>query len=317
MKIVMLEPLGISNDALHAFAAPLIANGHDFIPCETRLSDPADQIAAAADADVLIIASSPLSAEVIRASGSLKMISVAFTGVDHVDAAACRERSIVVCNAQGYCTNTVAELVFGHILSLLRNLNACDHRTREGGTKDGLVGHELEGRTLGIVGTGAIGRRVAEIARVFRCNLLGFDSFQHPEALSLGIRYTDLNDLFARSDIITLHTPLTEETRHMVNRERIGLMKPGALLINASRGPVVDSEVLAEALMAGRIAGAGLDVFDTEPPLYVTQPLLQAPHTLLTPHIAFATGESILRRAELTLGNITAWLDGAPRNVCL
>jgi len=315
MRIVMLEPLGISEEKVMELAKPLIEKGHEFEFCGSKIESQEEIKRRASDADVLIIANSPLSGEVIRSAPKLKMISVAFTGVDHVDADACRERNIVVCNAQGYCTDAVAELTFGLIISVLRNIVACDARTREGKTKDGLVGYELLGKTLGIVGTGAIGRRVAEIAKVFGCKIIGYDIYPNEQAREIGIEYVSLEKLFSESDIITLHTPLTEETKHLVNKERIALMKPTAIIINAARGPVVDSQALADALNEGRIAGAGIDVFEDEPPISPDHPLLNAKNVTVTPHIAFATKESIYRRAEITFRNISAWMNGRPENV--
>lgn len=311
----MLEPLGVTEERVMSLAQPFIDLGHEFDFCGSKIESEDEVIAKASKADVLIIANSPLSGKVIRSAPNLKMISVAFTGVDHVDAAACKERGIVVCNAQGYCTHAVAELAFGLILAALRNIVPCHARTKDGLTKDGLVGNELFNKTVGIIGTGAIGRRVGEIAKAFNCKLIGYDMFQSKEAKEMGIEYVELDRLFAEADIITLHTPLTDETKHLVNKERIALMKPTALLINAARGPVVDSEALAAALNAGKIAGAGLDVFEMEPPVPTDHPLLNAKNVVLTPHVAFATKESIFRRAEITFNNISAWMNGKPENV--
>lgn len=317
MRVVMLEPLGVSKEKIMTLAKPIIERGHQFSYCESKIENEEEQIEKAKDADVLIIANSPLSGKVIRSAPKLKMISVAFTGVDHVDHDACKEKGIVVCNAQGYCTDAVAELVFGLILSVLRNIVPCHIKTKQGGTKDGLIGNELRGKTLGIVGTGAIGRRVAEIATAFNCKLLGYDVYKSQQAIDIGIEYVSLENIFSQSDIISLHTPLTEETKHLVNKERISLMKPTAILINASRGPVVDSIALAQALNEEKIAGAGIDVFEVEPPVPGDHPLLNAKNVVLTPHVAFATKESILRRAEITFNNIIAWEDGKPQNVII
>lgn len=305
MRIVMLEPVAVSAGVLKALAAPLIKQGHELVICQEKVSE---EEAKEADADVFIIANSPLKGEVIRANKNLKLISVAFTGIDHVDLAACRERGIEIRNAAGYCTNAVAELTFAHILSVLRKVADCDGQVRRGGTKAGLIGHELYGKTLGIVGTGAIGTRVAEIGGIFGCRLLGYNRTEHEEARHLGVRYVGLEQLMSESDIITLHTPLTEETRLLIDREKIALMKKEAILINMARGGVVDSTALAQALTDGKIAGAGIDVFETEPPIVPEHPLLHAPGVLLTPHVAFATEESMLRRAGITMNNIISWM---------
>ncbi len=315
MRIVMLEPLGVEKERVMSLAKPFIERGHEFDFCGSKIHDKSEKMGKASEADVLIIVNSPLSAEMIESAPDLKMISVAFTGVDHVDYDACREREILVCNAQGYCTDAVAEHVFGLILSVLRNIVPCHSRTREGKTKDGLVGNELEGKTIGIIGTGAIGTRVGEIANAFSCPLLGCDPLPNRKAKDIGIKYVELDKLLAESDIVTLHTPLTPETEHLINREKIARMKHGAVLINAARGPVVDSDALAQALNSGKVAGAGIDVFEVEPPVNTDHPLLNAKNVVLTPHVAFATEESIFRRAEITFNNIHAWMEGRPENV--
>ncbi|HEX2947458.1 MAG TPA: 2-hydroxyacid dehydrogenase [Clostridia bacterium] len=315
MKIVMLEPLGVSEDTVMSLAKPFIDQGHEFVFCGKRIETEEEVISRAAGANVFIIANSPLSGKVIHSAPDLKMISVAFTGVDHVDKAACTEKNILVSNAQGYCTDAVAELAFGLMLSALRNVIPCNARTREGSTKDGLVGNELHGKTIGIIGTGAIGRRVAEIAKVFGCKVLGYSRTQNEEAKSLGIEYLPLDELLKQSDIVSLHIPLTNETKNLISKERLALMKPSSILINTARGAVVDNNALAEALNEGRIAGAGIDVFEMEPPIPVDHPLTSSKNTILTPHIAFATKESMFRRAQITFNNISAWMAGKPENV--
>lgn len=317
MNIVMLEPLGIKEEKVMQLADSFINEGHTFSICTKKIESEDELINRASNADVLIIANSPLSGKVIRAAKNLKMISVAFTGIDHVDKDACKERNILVCNAQGYCTNAVAEMTFGLILSTLRNIVPCHDRTKSGKTKDGLVGNELYNKTIGIVGTGAIGRKVGEIGKAFGCKLLGYSRTEYEEAKNIGIQYVDLNTLFKESDIITLHVPLTEETKLMVNEEKIKSMKKSAIIINVARGAVVDSNALAKALNDGSIAGAGIDVFETEPPIEIAHPLLQAKNIVLAPHVAFATEESILRRAQITFDNIGAWMKGTPENVKL
>ena len=313
MLIVMLEPLGVSEQTVLELAKPLIDLGHELVFCGEKLNE-AEKIERAKDADVLIVANSPLSEDIILAAPNLKMISVAFTGVDHIPAI-CNEKGILVCNAQGYCTDAVAELTFGLILAVYRNILPCDARTRESSTKDGLVGNEIAGKTIGIVGTGAIGCRVAEIGKVFGCELLGYSRTEREEAKKLGVKYCSLDELMKKADIITLHTPLTAETKLLINKERIGMMKPNAIIVNMARGGVIDSQALAEALNSGKIAGAGIDVFENEPPVEANHPLLHSKNTVLTPHVAFATKESMVRRCGMVVDNITAWLDGKPINV--
>ncbi|WP_461204914.1 2-hydroxyacid dehydrogenase [Clostridium sp. DL1XJH146] len=317
MKIVMLEPLGISKEAVESLAKPFVDKGYEFVPCYEKIETKEEKIALAKGADVFIIANSPLDGDVIRASENLKLISVAFVGIDHVDIEACKEKGVTISNAAGYCTHSVAELTYGLMLSVLRNITPCDKATREGKTRAGLVGNELYGKTVGIVGTGAIGIRVAEIAKVFGCNLLGYSRTQKEEAKELGMKYVSLEELMSESDIVSLHTPLTPQTKLLINKENIALMKPSSILINVARGAVVDSTALAEALNNDKIAGAGIDVFEMEPSIPNDHPLLNSKNTLVAPHVAFATGESIFRRADMVFNNIKAFENGKPENVML
>lgn len=317
MRIVMLEPLGVSKNDIDSLAKSFIEKGHDFVPCYKKIETKEEKVQLAKGADVFIIANSPLPADVINAAENLKLISVAFVGIDHVDIEACKAKGVKISNAAGYCTHSVAELSLGLTLSVLRNLNSCDTATREGKTKAGLVGNELYGKTVGIVGTGAIGLRVAEIAKVFGCNLLGYSRTEKEEAKELGMKYVSLEELMKESDIVSLHTPLTPATKLLINKEMIGLMKPSAILINVARGAVVDNKALSDALNEGKIAGAGIDVFEMEPPIPVDHPLLNAKNTLLAPHVAFATDESMFRRARIVFENIEVWMNGKTQNVML
>ena len=211
---------------------------------------------------------------------------------------------------------SVAELTLGMMLSLLRNVPQVDARCREGKTKDGLVGFELKGKTVGIIGTGAIGQRTAQLCSAFGCKVIAYNGFSKKENSEL-ITYLPLKEMLEQADIVALHCPLTEQSRHLINEETIGYMKKSAILINAARGPVVDSDALAKALNDGRIAGAGIDVFEVEPPLQTDHPLLHAKNTIVTPHVAFATKESMEIRAEIVFRNIDQWLKGEQINKIL
>lgn len=312
MKIVLLESLGIPEDLLNACAKPFVDAGHSFEAYEKN-TDPAVQTERAKDADIIMIANMPLKGEVIRACKNLKYIDVAFTGVDHVDLAAAKECGVAVSNAAGYSTQAVAELTIGLMLSLLRNIPQVDARCRGGKTKDGLVGTELSSKTVGIVGTGAIGLRTAALLKAFGCKVLAYAPREKEAAKGL-VKYVPLETLLKDSDIVSLHCPLNESSKHLINAERIALMKPTALLINVARGPVVDSAALADALDAGRLAGAGIDVFETEPPLDPAHPLLHAKNTIVTPHVAFASAQSMEARAHIVFDNIQAWMDGNQKN---
>lgn len=315
MKIVLLESLGVPEDVLQACAKPLVDAGHTFV-AYPKNTDPKVQIERAQDADVIMIANMPLSGEVISACPNLKFIDVAFTGVDHVDLEAARAKDVKVSNAAGYSNQAVAELSLCMMLSLLRNVPQVEKRCRNGQTKDGLVGRELMGKTVGIVGTGAIGQRTAELCRAFGCKVLGNRrrvTGNEPDY----IEFVSLDELLTRSDIVSLHCPLNDSTRALINAESIAKMKPGAILINAARGPVVDSQALADALNSGRLGGAGIDVFEMEPPLSLDHPLLHSKNTIVTPHVAFATAESMKARCEIVFNSLRQWMAGNQINVIL
>lgn len=317
MKITMLEPLGVSRDIIEELTKGLKEAGHEFAAYDNVTKDTKELIRRAEGADAIIIANNPLSKEVIEASTELKFISVAFTGIDHVDRQACVNKGVKISNAAGYSTQAVAELVIGLIISKLRNIVECNTAARRCGTKDGLVGSELAGKTVGIVGTGAIGLKAAELLKAFGCRLLGYNRNVKKEGEALGIRYVGLEELLKESDIVTLHTPLTSETRFLINKDNIKLMKSSAFLINCARGQVIDIDAISQALKEGKLAGAAIDVFEVEPPLPEGHVLFEADNALLTPHVAFATRESMIRRAGITFDNIYAWLEGKQINTML
>jgi D-3-phosphoglycerate dehydrogenase len=312
MMISVVEPLGIGKEELERTLRDAIGEGHRLVLWEDRKETESDLVERCKDADVVVVSNIRFGKAVIDACPNLKMICVAFTGVDHVDLDECRKRGIRVSNCAGYSTVAVADLVFALALSLARNVPACDKAVRDGGTKAGLVGFELEGKTFGVVGMGAIGTRVATIAQAFGCKVLACSRTKKEIA---GVTFVDLHTLLARSDIVSLHVPQNEETIGMIGKEEFSAMKRNAMLINAARGPVVDTRALAEALERGTIACAGIDVFDTEPPLGPDNPLLGAPHTLLTPHVAFASEQAFSKRAVIVARDIKAFLDGSPINV--
>ena len=315
MNIVLLESLGVPDAVLNACAKPLTDAGHSF-KAYAKNTDPQVQIEEAKDADVIMIANMPLKGEVIRACPNLKYIDVAFTGVDHVDLEAAKACGVKVSNAAGYSTQAVAELCLGLMLDLLRNVPQVTERCRSGGTKDGLVGTELSGKTVGIVGVGAIGTRVAELCHAFGCKVLGNKRHVTGQEPAF-IEFVPLDELLERSDIVSLHTPLNDSTKGLINAASIEKMKPGALLINTSRGPVVDSAALAAALDSGRLGGAGIDVFEMEPPVPANHPLLHSKNTIVTPHVAFATAESLEARCKIVFDNIEQWMAGHQTNIIL
>ena len=315
MKIVVMEPLGVAVEKIENLSAALKSAGHEFIYYTTKETQQDKLLARVQDADIIMLANQPLNSDIINACPNLKMLSVAFTGVDHVALDACRARKIMVCNAAGYSTNAVAELPFGLAISVIRNIVPCDARCRNAETKDGLVGFELFGKTFGVVGTGAIGSRVAKIAAAFGCKVLAYSRTEKQELIGAGVKYVRLDALLAQSDFVSLHVPLTDATRNLINAEAISKMKQGAVLLNTARGGVVDSRALADALNAGKLAGAGIDVFEGEPPIAKNHPLCSAKNTVLTPHVAFASREALEARADIVFANIEKWLAGAPQNV--
>ncbi|MFW5827263.1 MAG: NAD(P)-dependent oxidoreductase [Alkalispirochaeta sp.] len=315
MNITVLEPLGLTTPDLDATLAPLRAAGHHITIYQDRPSSPTETIARIGDAEVVVIANMPFPGEVVRAAKNLKFLAVAFTGVNHVDIDACTERGVAVSNAAGFSTESVAELTVGMIIGMLRNVVPGDAAVRAGGTNAGLFGRELNGMTVGIVGTGEIGRRVATVLSVFGVRLLGFNRTRYPQMEALGMQYLELDELLAASDVVSVHVALTPETTGLLSAERVAGMKPGAYLVNVARGKVVDSAAVAAALESGQLAGAAIDVFETEPPIAKDHPFLKAPNTLLLPHVAFGTHESFQKRAEIVLDNIESWLDGAQKRV--
>ena len=310
-KVVLMEGLGITPEALAALEAEFA--GEVTFTSYPKTTDVEKLIQQAKDADAMILANTPMPDQVIAACQNLKFIDVAFTGVDHVGLQAARDRQITVSNASGYSTEAVAELVLGAVLSWARNLRQVEDRCRTGGTKDGLVGWEIRGKTVGILGLGKIGTRSAELFHAFGANILAHSRTVHPNAPDY-VTQTDKDTLLAQSDIVVLHCPLNASTRGLIGWRELSRMKPSSLLVNAARGPVVDETALARALKEGVIAGACLDVFEKEPPLDPSAPVLQAPNTLVTPHVAFATRESMTLRARIVFDNLRAWLDGCPIN---
>ena len=298
-------------------SAPLIEKGHEFIFYDNKTTDTEELYNRAKDSDIVMIANNPLPDSVIERCEKIKMLDVAFTGIDHVGQKACKEKGVVICNAAGYSNETVSELAVGMAINLLRKINAGDKAVREGKTlaSAGLMGTELGTKTVGIIGTGRIGIMTAKLFKAFGCRVIGYSRTKKEEAVQAGIEYTELDELLKISDIVSLHVPSTAETKGFLSRERISLMKQTAILINCARGAVVDNEALAEALNSDKIAGAAIDVFDMEPPIPADYPLINAKNTLLTPHVAFASKESMIRRAHIVFDNLYAYLDGKPVNV--
>ena len=310
MNIKIIEPIGESETAIRARLKELLdEGGHRLSVSDTRGMADGELVQEVKDADVLLLSNRPLSGTVIEACPNLKLICVAFTGLDHVDQEACRARGIIVRNAAGYAVHAVSELAIGLMIAVLRRIVSSDATVRAGRGNRELIGHELFGKTLGIVGCGAIGLQVAHLGNAFGCHVLGFE--RHVLRIEgVPIEQVELDELLSRTDIVSLHVPLTTETRGLIGRHQLGRMKPSAILINTARGPLVDQPALIEALDQDRLAGAGIDVFDIEPPLPAQHPIFRAQNTVLLPHIGFETVEAISAKADIALRHLEDYLTG-------
>lgn len=315
MKIVLLAPLGVAEQKLSTLVQPFLDEGHTFTALPQNINQ-ADLINEARDAEIIVVDNTPLSGEIISQCEHLKFISVAFTGFDHVDIAQCQKQGVAVSNASGYATNAVAEATIGLMISTMRRFKETEQRCRTGGTMAGLVGPLLTEKTVGVVGTGAIGSAVIKFLNAFGCRMLGYSpSEKSPEEIrEAGYEKVSLEQLLAESDLVTLHCPLNDSTRGLIGAKEFESMKDGAYLFNLARGPVVDSNALADALNRGKLAGAGVDVYEIEPPLPQDHPLLQAKNIVALPHIAWCSHQSLELRAEIAFENIRQWMAGNPQN---
>ena len=279
--------------------------GHNFTYYNAKTTDINELIKRSKDQDIVMIANNPYPKEVILQANKLKLIAVAFAGIDHVDLKACKERNIEVLNCPNYSNVAVSELVIGLTLNLLRKINQADSATRNGQTNSLLIGEELNNKTIGIIGLGKIGNKTANLFNAFGCKVL---AYQRKPINNPNVTQVTLDELLSQSDIISLHIPYNEETYHFIDEDKINMMKKDAILINCARGPVVDNITLAKALNEERIKGAGIDVFDYEPPLNADYPLLNAKNTILTPHLAYFTKEAMIKRANIEFNNVIEYL---------
>ncbi len=270
---------------------------------------------------------SPLGKQTLDKFKKLKLIATMSTGYDHIDMDECAKRNIVVCNVPVYGENTVAEHTFGLILNLSRNIYKAYNRTSKGKfSYDGLIGFDIKNKTLGVLGTGRIGQHVIRIAKGFEMNVVAYDPFPKPELQkTLDFKYITFEELLASSDIITIHIPLNSSTYHLINRDSIQKMKTGAMIINTSRGPIVETNSLLEALGSGKLGGAGLDVLEGEAmikeekavlhqnndvgreqmaTLLQDYALMRMENVIVTPHLAFYSKEGVTRILDATLDNI-------------
>lgn len=308
MKIVAVEPIGISEERAKRLAEEYAKKGHELVVYPDRREDEATLIERMRDAEVVIVSNIKLSQEVLSQCKKLKFLNVAFTGLDHIALDYCRQRGIEVVNAAGYATEAVAELALGMMLDLYRRITPFDLTTRALGTRGNILGRELRSKTVGIVGTGAIGIRTIELLKVFGCKIIACSRTKKAEAEKMGAEYVSLAELMQKSDIISLHTPLTAQTRGLISREMLALCRPCAVVINTARGAIVDTEAVCEMLNTDRLAGYATDVYESEPPIDSASPLLEAKNTLLLPHVAFATRESFDARIDIVLAHLDEYL---------
>lgn len=281
--------------------------------------------------------SSKITVELMQKLPALKMIAARSTGFDNIDLVAAKKRDIIVCNVPGYGANTVAEYAFMLMLAVSRRLLPSIEQVHSGRIDHPeLTGFDLKGKTLGVVGTGNIGRHTIRMGRGFEMKVVAFDPFEnHDAALELGFSYASLNDLLASADVISLHAPYTKENHHLINRRAFAVMKPGAVIINTARGELIDTRALIEALTTGTLGGAGLDVVEGENlmqteeelnllsgpaivrqmPFAIEQIILERlPNVILTPHNAFNSAEALSRIRLTSLNNINSFLAGSVQN---
>ena len=282
---------------------------------------PSETVARCADAAIVLTNKVVLGRTEIAQLPHLKYIGVLATGYNVVDVAYAHERGITVTNVPAYSTESVAQMVFAHLLTVTNRTEHYAIQNRQGRWTQNpdfcywdFPHMELAGKTFGIVGLGNIGQRVAQIALAFGMKVKALTSKDASAVQSLGIEKASLEDLLASSDVLSLHCPLTEQTRHLINNSTLQQVKPTAILINTGRGPLVDDQAVADALADGRLAAFCADVLTEEPPK-ADNPLLHQPHAFITPHIAWASTEVRIRLLQVAIGNVRAFLDGKPQNM--
>lgn len=310
-KLLILE----ANPAAVAALQSLQGEGHEISFDSRNISD-VDLNKHKGSELLSVFVFSKVSRDIIASLPNLRFIVTRSAGFDHIDIEAASERGIVVSNVPGYGNLPVAEHVFALLLALLRRIVTADSAVRAARwPSQELQGKLINGKTFGLIGTGAIGANVAKIARAFGATVIAYDVIKRPELEAAEVlKYVSLDELLEGSNIISLHVPLLKETHHIINESSISKMKDGAILINTSRGAVVDQKALTLALQSGKLFGAGLDVLEKEPP-EPDDPLLKLDNVVLSPHIAWYTDYSENYILQLTIKNINAYLGGKPQNV--
>ena len=316
MKIVVLDgytlnPGDLSWDELNALGEVVI---YDRTPSE-KIVERAD------GAEIVLTNKTPLGASEISQLSSLKYIGVLATGYNIVDIEAAKNQGVIVSNVPAYGTESVVQMTFSLLLELTLHVQKHSDAVREGkwaNSKDFCFWDfpliELAGKTIGVIGFGSIGQRVADVATAFGMNVIGYSRTQTDQSHRKNFKWASIPDLLVASDVVSIHCPLTAETKGLINLENLQKMKNAAFLINTSRGPIVVDEDLAEALNNGTIAGAGIDVLSVEPP-QKDNPLFTAENCIITPHIAWATKEARTRLLSIALENILAYITGNPTNI--
>ena len=302
MRALVADPLGPAAERV------LLAAGFE-VKQETGLAGDALVAALAGRQALLVRGQTKVTADVLTKASGLRVVARAGAGVDNVDTKAAAAAGVAVYNAPGANAVSVAELTWGLIFALLRHIPEADATTRRGGwEKTRLAGVEINGRTLGVIGLGFVGREVARVGVALGCRVLGHDPDPAAAPILAGCERVDVERIFAECDIVSLHAPLSSATRHLANAERLSRMRPGAYLINAARGGLVDEAALVDALRGGRLGGAALDVFEQEPP--TDSPLFALPNVVLTPHLGAATAEAQERAALMAAEAVKAHLAG-------
>jgi D-lactate dehydrogenase len=322
MRIGVFSTKRYDRDSL---TAANVSSGHELEFLETRLTDETAPIAARYPA-ICVFVNDRLDAGVLQAlaAGATRLVALRCAGFNNVDLEAARRWQIAVARVPAYSPYAVAEHTVGLILNLERKIHRAISRVREGNfALDGLLGTELHGSTVGVVGTGRIGETVARVLSGFGVNLLAFDVRANPACQALGVQYVGIEELLRASDVVTLHCPLTPETRHLIDARRLAMMRPSALVVNTSRGALIDTPAIIQALKEGRLRGLAIDVYEEEERLFfedhsadVVQDdtfarLLTFPNVIVTGHQAFFTDKALAEIARVTLDNVTAFGRGA------
>ncbi|ADE36806.1 2-hydroxyacid dehydrogenase [Methanohalophilus mahii] len=311
MKIVVADPIYLPEE--YRKKLEVIGQLRIFDTMPSSLDEFIERIK---DADIILIGRYGFSNEAFLHAKNLKMISVWQTGYDHIDLDSATENKVIVSNVSGYAFDSVAEMVFAFALNLFRRVHIADSKIRKGmfDWRD-YVGNQLMGKTIGVIGTGNIGIRVIQIAHGFNMNVISTTAHPNPQKeLRLGVKLVDLDTLLSESDIVTLHVPLTPDTEKMIGEAELAKMKSSSILINTSRGKVVDEAALIKTLQERKIRGSGLDVFENEP-LPEDSALMELDNVVLTPHIAFLSEESLEECTYICIENVEKFVEGEPQNI--